>query len=134
MLPSGLPEHVGDDEDLARVLRHSSYYSRSGAKAVAFLPASDGATSVIRHGAGPQDELWKAASEVTGSEIRFGMAICPCKVVRQRKLEVRSDEPPARHANIVDWPVDPDPDLQKARRKQIALEIAGSSRLILVNG
>jgi hypothetical protein len=45
---------------------------------------------------------------------------------------IQADEPPPRHANIVEWPVDADPDLQKARQKEIALAIASQSILVKV--
>jgi len=37
-LPSGLPEYVGDDEDLARFLTQSNHFSASRVKPSAFLP------------------------------------------------------------------------------------------------
>jgi hypothetical protein len=129
-LPSGLPESIADEEDLSRVLRSSGHYSSTCVKAAAFLPAKDGMTSVIRHGAVPVGELWRAAEAVLGEPIRHGAAICQAAVIRAERLDVRAHEPPPRHANIVGWPANADPDLQKAQQKEIALAIASQSTLV----
>lgn len=129
-LPSGLPEAVADDEDLARVLRSSSHYSSNCVKASAFIPAKDAMTSVIRHGAAPVDALWQVAEAVIGSPVTHGAAICKAAVIRAERLDVVADEPPPRHANITGWPVNADPELQKAQQKEIALAIASRSVLI----
>lgn len=64
LLLSGLPEAVGDGEELARFLTQSGHYSRASADAAgsvrpsAFLPSSkDRATSVSRHGREPLEDL-----------------------------------------------------------------------------
>lgn len=132
-LPSGLPESIADDEDLARVLRSSGHYSSSCVKASAFLPAKDGMTSVIRHGAEPAGELWQVAEAVVGSTIKHGAAIFKATVVRAERLDVVADEPPPRHANIIGWPMNADPELQKAQQKEIALTIASRSVLVRVS-
>src|SRR5215213_4173503 len=120
-LPSGLPETVADEEDLARLLRSSAYFSSTAVKAAAFLPAKDGATSVIRHGAEPREELWKLASVFLGPEAKFhGAAICKARSIREQHLDVHAAEPPPRHANIVRWPVNADVELQKAQQKELA--------------
>jgi len=57
-LPSGLPEHVGCDEDVARFLTSSGHYNASAVKPAAFMPnPRNGETSVFRHGAEPMDDL-----------------------------------------------------------------------------
>lgn len=130
-LPSGLPDAVGDNEDLARILRQSSSFSSSGVKPSAFLPAKDGATSVVRHGAEPPASLWNVAIDIVGVQTKFyGAAIVATAIVRKEKLDVVADEPPPRHANIIGWPSHPDPDEEKARRKEVALALASASRLL----
>ena len=58
MLPSGLPENVDDQEDLARFLTQSNRFTTKLVKAAAFLPrAQDQETSVARHGKEPQYDL-----------------------------------------------------------------------------
>jgi hypothetical protein len=132
-LPSGLPETVADDEDLARILRSSGHFSSNSIKASAFMPAKDGMTSVIRHGAERQDELWRVAEVVLGTSVKHGAAICRARVIRSERLDVLPDEPPPRHANIVGWPSNADPELQKAQQKEIALAIASQSVLVRVD-
>lgn len=132
-LPSGLPESIADEEDLARVLRSSGHYSSTCVKPAAFLPAKDGMTSVIRHGADPVGALWRAAEAVLGDAIRHGAAICKAAVIRAEGLDVLAHEPPPRHANIVGWPTNADPELQKAQQKEIALAIASQSTLVRVS-
>lgn len=133
-LPSGLPDLVGDDEDLARIIRSSSHFTSSTVKASAFLPAKDGMTSVIRHGSEPREALWKVAAAVLGAEAKIhGAAICKTITIRQQRLDVVPDEPPPRHANIVGWPINADPELQKAQQKELALGIAAQSMLIRID-
>ncbi len=133
LLPSGLPDSVADEEDLARVLRSSGHYSSSIVKAAAFLPAPrDMATSVIRHGSEPREELWKLAALFLGIPARHGAAICKASVVREQNLQLVPHEPPPRHANIVGWPVNADPELQKAQQKELALAIAAQSELVRI--
>jgi len=132
LLPSGLPELVGDDESLARVLTQTGHYSSTTVKASAFVPAPDGTKSVARHSGEPLDELWQLAQEYLGPDARIhGAAICVTKDVRALALDVRAAEPPRRHANIVGWPIESDAELQKSRWKELALVIASNSRLIL---
>jgi hypothetical protein len=133
-LPSGLPDTVADEEDLARILRSSGHYSATVVKASAFLPAKDGMTSVIRHGAEPRGALWELAEVVLGPNVKFhGAAICRARAIRDQHLNVIADEPPPRHANIIEWPVNADPELQKAQQKELALAIAAQSVLVRID-
>jgi hypothetical protein len=132
MLPSGLPEVVDDDEALARFLLSSSHFSATVVRAAAFLPNPKAhmTTSVSRHGAGARDELIQVGRALRPDRTLHGAAICKAAVVRSARLDVISDEPPPRHANIVGWPVDADPSFQKAAQLERALEIASQSHLI----
>jgi hypothetical protein len=134
-LPSGLPETVADEEELARLLRSSGHFSSTIVKASAFIPAKDGRTSVIRHGAEPRSELWNLARLFLGQETRFhGAAICNARAIREQRLDVVAGEPPPRHANIVNWPLNADAELQKAQQKELALAIAAASELVRFEG
>lgn len=134
-LPSGLPETVADDEELARLLRSSGHFTSTVVKASAFMPAKDGKTSVMRHGSEPREELWNLARHFLGQETRFhGAAICTARSIRQQRLDVVPDEPPPRHANIINWPLNADAELQKARQKELALAIASVSELVRIEG
>jgi hypothetical protein len=134
LLPSGLPDSIADGEDLARVLRSSTHYSSTIVKAAAFMPAKGAMTSVIRHGGEPREELWKLAELFLGIPPRHGAAICKARVVREQNLDLAAQEPPPRHANILGWPVNADPELQKAQQKELALAIAAQSELVRVEG
>ena len=132
-LPSGLPDHVDDDEDLARFLTQSNQYNAIMAKSAAFLPnPKDRETSVSRHGRAPLETLWALGLDAAGGRTLHGAAIFKAHVVRKAQLEVMADEPPPRHAAIRGWPwIEGDPELQKARQKEIASVIASAAEPLL---
>ena len=133
-LASGLPEHVSDDEDLARFLTSSGHYNACSVKPAAFMPnPRNGETSVFRHGAEPLDELKAIAQTEVGVDRSIhGAAIVKAGVVREATLEVRAKEPPPRHADIIDWPSsENDPDLAKAQQKKLAALIAQKAGALL---
>jgi hypothetical protein len=133
MLASGLPENVADEEDLARFLTSSSQFNTQVVKHAAFLPSqNDGVTSVFRHGSEPRDALCKiGVAHAAGGRTLHGAAIIKAHDVRAVPLEVGANEPPPRHAKIRGWVVDNnDPELQKAQRKQQAMEIASKAILL----
>jgi len=134
MLPSGLPEHVSDDESLARFLTQSSHYTANRVKQDAFMPnRKDNTTSVFRHGAEPRDELVRIAAQALGSRPLRGAAILRAAEVRSAGLDLEATEPPARHANIVGWPIgEEDTSLSKALAKRIALQIARDATLLIM--
>jgi hypothetical protein len=104
MLPSGLPELVGDDENLARFLTSSGHFNTQMVKPSAFLPSADRETSVFRHDGDPTSELWAMGSQHLGGRSFHGAAIVKARDVRAISLEVMADEPPPRHAVIKGWP------------------------------
>jgi hypothetical protein len=132
MLPSGLPEIISDDEDLARFLTQSSQFTSSMAKPAAFLPnPKDQETSVFRHGIDPRENLWTIGAAAAGERKLYGAAFVKAAIVRASQLEVLADEPPLHHAVIKGWPWDKaDPDLQKAKQKEIAMIIASQAILL----
>lgn len=128
MLPSGLPEFVGDDEDLARFLTQTGHFKKAFVKPSAFLPsADDRETSVSRHGSEPRHRLWQLGVAAAGNRSLHGAALFKAGAVRAAQLDVIASEPPPRHAGIVGWPLDNDPELQKARQKELATVIAGAA-------
>ncbi|MGE0827165.1 MAG: hypothetical protein AB7G75_28565 [Candidatus Binatia bacterium] len=132
-LPSGLEEIVADDEDLARYLTSSSQFNAVMVKPAAFLPnPKDRETSVFRHGSEPRDRLWAIGFEhAAGDRNVHGAAICKAHHVREAQLEVTADEPPPRHAAIRGWPFsESDPELQKARQKELAALIASKAEVV----
>lgn len=133
MLPSGLPELVEGEEDLARFLTSSSHFNSVGVKPSAFLPnPANRETSIFRHGAHPDESLWRIAQEhVTTSRTLHGVAVFKAKHVRDAGLDVTAAEPPPRHANIVRWPwPDGDPEMGKAERRERAILIAQYAELV----
>ncbi len=129
MLPSGLPESVADDEDLVRFLTQSNLFKSMVAKPAAFLPnPRDRETSVSRHGRQPEQSLWQLGQEAAGSRNLYGAVFFSARDVRAAQLEVFADEPPMRHAVISNWPwMDNDPELQKARQKELAVLLASAA-------
>lgn len=129
MLPSGLPETIGDDEYLARFLVQSNQLSAAYVKPAAFLPnPKDRETSVFRHAREPVQGLWALGLHAAGGRTLYGVAMVQAASVRAARLELSSAEPPARHAVIRGWPWDEsDPDLQKARQKEMALVLASAA-------
>jgi hypothetical protein len=131
-LPSGLPEEVGDEEDLARFLTSSSQFNALMAKPSAFLPGpKDDATSVFRHGSEPREALWQIGTSHVVHRTLHGAAIVKTRHVRAALLEIVAQEPPSRHANIIGWPsLTPDPELGKAKRKEQAALIAQHAEVV----
>ena len=127
MLASGLADTVDSEEDLARFLTSSGQFNAAGAKPAAFLPnAKNGETSVFRHGSEPRASLWQIANDyVSAARTVHGAALFKAKHVRSALLDVVAQEPPPRHANIVNWPTSQaDPDMAKAEQKVRAALIA----------
>ena len=132
MLPSGLPERVHDDEDLARFLASSSHFNSKMVKPSAFLPRrKDNTTSVFRHGSEPCDRLWQIG-DVELARVRriYGVAFIKARQVRAASLDVAGKEPPPRHANIIGWPTaGDDPEMKKAQQIERAAMIAQHAEL-----
>ena len=134
MLPSGLPDIVADEEDLARFLTSSNQFNAQMAKPAVFLPSPrDRETSVFRHGSEPRDALWAIfAQDVMRTRTLHGAAIVKVRDVKSAQLEVIAAEPPPRHAAIMGWPwLDNDPELQKAQQKERAALVASKAMLLL---
>lgn len=130
MQPSGLPDVVGDAERLVRFLTSSSHFNATLVKPSAVLPGADGETSVFRATALPDQELRTlGAQHLPGVQRIYGVAAFAASSARTAGLEVVPSEPPPRHANLIRWPTDADPELAKARRKETALLLCRDSVL-----
>ena len=132
-LPSGLPDHIADEEDLARFITSSSQFKGLVAKHSAFLPnPKDGKKSVFRHGSEPRESLRQIGREQLGGVVSMhGAAICKAKHVRAAQLEVVAEEPPPRHADIVGWPWNADdPEMGRGERKEQAMLIAQHAEFV----
>lgn len=132
-LPSGLPDTITDEEDLARFLTSSRYFNSTMVKPAAFLPSGDRPeTSVSRHGIAPLDLLIALGRGAAGDRNLHGAAIFKAKTARAAGLDAVVDEPPPRHALLVGWPVSPnDPDLERAKQKEMAAIIASNATLLV---
>ncbi len=132
-LPSGLPEQVADSEDLARFLTQSSHFKGLDAKPAVFLPSPKSReTSVARHGRESTGPLWQLGAQAAGDRTLYGAAIFKAEAARALSLTVVADEPPDRHAVLRGWPwLDDDPELQKAKQKDIANQLAEKADIIL---
>jgi hypothetical protein len=89
---------------------------------------SRGEVSVFRIDGLDQTAIWEIGSEVAKKRSRTLYARGDTKAADARKvgLDVRPDEPPARHANMIGWP-----DNDKPRQKLIALQLAAVATLVL---
>lgn len=132
VLSSGQPEHVADEEPLARFLTSDTQFNSQIAKPSGFLPGpNDNNTSVFRQNAEPLNALWETADRELGTARRAkAAAILTAAHVRRATLEVQASEPPPRHADITHWPlVINDPIATKAKHKELALLLAQASAL-----
>ncbi len=88
----------------------------------------------LDHGAQPSDRLWRIGREiVAGDRHLHGVAIFKAKDVRAVTLDVFEAEPPPRHAAIRGWPrPESDPELAKARQKEMATAIAEHAQILLL--
>lgn len=130
-LPSGLPERVEDDENLARFLTSSSHFNSKGVRHQAFLPRpGTSATSVYRHEREPLADLWQIADDELKVHRTYGAAFVKAKSLREVLLDVVAAEKPPRHANIVGWPLDNDPREQVAKQKVVAISIAQNAEMV----
>ena len=130
--PSGLPEQVGDDENLTRFLTQGSHFNSLMPRPAAFLPHPKYKnTSVFRIGNDPERlrETWNAGAN--GERTLKGAAITKASGVRAIGLEVMAKEPPPAHANLEGWPwLENDPELQKARQLELATQLASAAELV----
>jgi hypothetical protein len=134
LLSSGLPEAVGDDEQIARFLTQSSHFSKQQVDPSVFLPGKrDRETSVSRHGREPLETLRALGAAAANGRKLYGAAMFQASDVRAALLSIASSEPPERHAVIRGWAWnDSDPDEQKAKQKECALQLARASKAPLL--
>jgi hypothetical protein len=125
---------VDNAEQVARFLTSSSQFNQTMVKPAAFLPnPHNGETSVFRHSGEPRSELWEIGRVKLAERTFYGAGIVATQVVRDAQLEVEAQEPPPRHANIIDWPINDDPQLAKAEQKKLAALIAQHASRVLVD-
>jgi len=127
--PPNLKATVDDKENLARYIFSASHFSRkaSRVKAEAYMP-SRGEVSVFRIDGLDQASIWGMGADVARKRDRtlYARGDTKAEDVRKVGLDIRPDEPPPRHANIIGWP-----ENDKPRQKIIALELAAVATLVL---
>lgn len=124
-----LPSAILDSEPVSRFIVQQRHFSvTTGLKPAAFMPGSDGTTSVFRTIHLSEDAVWKLSRdyvEVTRGPVIARGDINAGTVRSVQPLDLRPSEPPERHAEIVSWPV------EKHARKALALELAARATLRL---
>lgn len=128
-LVSGLPERVGDGEEIARFLTQRGHFKQQQVSPSAFLPSSQSReTSVSRHGRDPLEALLSLGLAAAGARNLYGAALLKAGAIRAASLEIVADEPPERHAVIRRWPwLDNDAREQRALQLQHALMLASAA-------
>ncbi len=122
---------VHDDELLARFVLDKRWVPKGdeGVKAQALLAHKYIELSVSRHRELTEDQLWELGNEVArkrseheGRNIPLrGRADFLARTARAQKLDVKPDEPPRNHANVIGWPA------EKSAQMSLAQEIAAQS-------
>jgi hypothetical protein len=106
LLPSGLSAFVGDEERLSRFLVFGRWFNPEGryVKAAAFLPNQKLETSVFRTTDIDEAIVWPLADATVlnrqGAALH-GRADIFARQVRATGLEIRAQEPPPRHADLI---------------------------------
>lgn len=118
------------DEPLTRFIFSRNHFSaaQNRVKHQAFLPPADLKLSVFRIAGLIEAEVWRIGDDIQAarSERIRARADLPSNEVMRVGLRTIRDEPPARHANIVDWPSE-----DKDGRKILAMELAAVASLAM---
>ena len=126
ILPSGLSAVPEPQERLARALFSDNQFNSTGPKFSAFMPSQTDKTSVFRqcdHDAALLAAVCAVASAGHGKPAKR-VAICTVAQVQAVELHVAPSEPPHRHADLMGWPKDSDPERQKSKRMEMAKKLA----------
>lgn len=117
---------LGDNEVLARFIFSANHFAatKKRVKPAAFMPPQNLQLSVFRIQDLTDEETWDVAVAITDRSVRARGDIA-VSGVRGASLDVEPDDIPLRHANIVGWPKD------KAKQKQIAMELAAQATLVI---
>ena len=121
---------VKSTENISRFVFSSKHIRKSDntVKYAAFLSRVDGDTSVFRTSGLSGEMIFEIVQNVfqDGEIERYkGRADLKASVIFNKGLSVIPEEPPPKHANITNWPID------ESKRKEIALELAAEAQLYL---
>lgn len=126
-------DQLKPEEDISRYILNKSCFSSQNrrVKYSAFLPASNGETSVFRITGLLDYEIWeighREVAQKRGKPL-LGRADISALHVLEEGLRMKPDNNPPRHANIIGWPE------EKSGQKLIAMELAANAQLHLVPG
>ena len=121
---------VRPDEPLSRFILSKSHFSREKqrVKYGAFMPSSNGETSVFRTSNLTNNQIWNLGDTHVAQERRMqllGRGDIQASAVFEKGLKIAADNNPQRHANIKGWPG------EKSERLLIATELAVNAALHL---
>lgn len=121
-------------ESLARYLLEKSKFSmlKNSVLPSGFMPTANLDLSVYRIDNLEIEEIWEIGRKdviaaMTMPKELYGIAKIKASKVLENGLEIKPQEPPPRHANMIGWPK------EKERQKMIAIELAAESELKLVS-
>lgn len=128
VLPSGLSAFVADHERLSRFLVFGRWFNPEGqyVKAAAFLPNRKLETSVFRTTDLDEATVWPLADAAVlnreGAQLH-GRADIFARHARVTGLEVRAQEPPPRHADLIGWSSEKDAQKSRAQKLSVAAKL-----------
>jgi len=87
------------------------------------MPDSKLTLSVFRIFQLSENQIWKIGKDVGKQSVRtlYGRGDVKAFVVTENKLQIKPDDNPPKHANILGWPT------EKDEQKAIALELAAKA-------
>lgn len=123
-------EQVSPEENLTRYILHKNHFSilYKRVKYTAFLPTSNGETSVFRTANISDGGIWGIGEYEVAQKRELpllGRADILASHILSNKLKIAPDNNPPRHANIIGWP------REKSEQKLVAMELAENAQLHL---
>jgi hypothetical protein len=133
------PCELAGHEVVARMLYSQNHFSGSKQRPrpAAFIPPASGELSTI-HITGLADiAIWEIGLNTLGDQRGrdkiYARADIPVKQLREHKLRAVLDNKPfKRHASVLGWPEEADPDQRKERWKEICVTLSASPEVLLV--
>ncbi len=127
-----MEESIQSSESVARFIMQKTYFrpSTQTVRHNAFMPNREGQTSVYRIIGLDDPEIFEIGRRFVADKMNkplLGHADIEVLKILEKDLRVISDpDPHPRHANIVDWPEDPE------KNRLIAIELADEAELHLL--
>ena len=121
---------VDNAERLARFVLTERHIRKSDGtvRAEALIPSPHVELSVTRHRDLSNDDVWTLGEDVATKRMKplIGRADFRAADARQQKLDVKPDEPPRNHANVLGWP--PEKASQMALAQELSTRTTFTSR------